>query len=77
MCFANKSPNASSASCCKLLPLSPRKQVERLLSFRIKADQFADHYNQRSVLAKAKELRDRLTGMIEDDVTAFNAVMGR
>ena len=31
----------------------------------------------RSVLAKAKELRDRLTGMIEDDVTAFNAVMGR
>ena len=53
------------------------KQVERLLSFRIKADQFADHYNQRSVLAKAKELRDRLTGMIEDDVTAFNAVMGR
>ena len=31
----------------------------------------------RSVLAKAEELRDRLTGMIEDDVTAFNAVMGR
>jgi formiminotetrahydrofolate cyclodeaminase len=31
----------------------------------------------RSVLAKAEELRHRLTGMIEDDVTAFNAVMGR
>ena len=29
------------------------------------------------MLAKAEELRDRLTGMIEDDVTAFNAVMGR
>jgi formiminotetrahydrofolate cyclodeaminase len=28
----------------------------------------------RSVLAK---VRHRLTGMIEDDVTAFNAVMGR
>jgi formiminotetrahydrofolate cyclodeaminase len=30
----------------------------------------------RSLLAKAEELRHRLTGMIEDDVKAFDAVMG-
>ena len=35
------------------------------------------HEQITTTTAKAKELRDRLTGMIEDDVTAFNAVMGR
>ena len=30
----------------------------------------------RALLAKAEELRHRLTGMIEDDVKAFDAVMG-
>ena len=51
--------------------------VSMVCNLTIGKKKYADVEDEmRALLAKAEELRDELTGMIEDDVKAFDTVMG-
>jgi formiminotetrahydrofolate cyclodeaminase len=76
--LASSSATPGGGSAAAIIGAMGAALVSMVCNLTIGKKKYADVEGEmKEVLHKAETLRHRLTGMIEDDVTAFNAVMGR
>ena len=75
--LASKASTPGGGSAAAIIGAMGAALVSMICNLTIGKKKYADvEPEMKEILGKAEELRHRLTGMIEDDVKAFDAVMG-
>jgi len=75
--LASQSATPGGGSAAAIIGAMGAALVSMICNLTIGKKKYADvEPEMKEILGKAEELRHRLTGMIEDDVKAFDAVMG-